>query len=388
MSGRFCGFVLCASLSLSVLADRSFAVPATKTQVLYLVQNASISTYDISYAGHAKKLATMTVGSAHAVICMTPSSNDHFVYVQWLDSNNDQRLSVFATNPQGALRVPAVQVISAANFQNFDVDPSNKFAYALVGWVTAQHQYIAKIVLFSVDANTGKLTQSKEGQSQYGPSRYGTAALNGFNVPGSKLFNTWGNTAGNSYQYSYRSHTVNAKTGELGPDFTIFKTAGPSGDVNSVSIGDKLIAQNYIPSGDSKDSRIGIFPNPAGNKQPLINCTSSMLDLCGDAYTLSALLDPAGKNLFLMPGWNNPDPATYVVQIDLVHKKLVSTGNSIPPQFTAISFSPDGLMVYGAEWGTGTSTIQIYGFNANSGTLTQGGQINAQASFMYPATRQ
>ncbi len=389
MSGRLRGSVFCALLSSSLFTSLSFA-STTQVQVVYLVQDAAITTYDVSAAnGNATKISTLTLNSSQSVLAISPAPRDHYAYVMWVDNRGNQSLSVFATTPQGALRSPAVQTISASNFQNFAVDPNGCFAYALLGWINKQRQYVAQIALFSIDESSGKLTKSKDAQAKYGPSRYGVAGLDGFNARGTKLFDVWGNVTRNSYAYDYNSHWINSKTGELDSDVAIFRTAGVTGDVNAVSIGDSLIAQNYIASGDPSNSWINVFSHPLSKEgQPLITCTSSMLDLCGNANTLSALLDPAGKNLFLTPGWNNPTQSTSVVQIDLANKKLVSTESSIPSQFGSIYFGPDGSIVYGVQWSTGTSTVQIYTFNAASGKLTEGGQINAQASFLYTAIRQ
>ena len=113
MSGRLRGSVFCVLMSSPFFASFAFAAPPpSKVHVLYLVQNAAITTYNVDASnGKATRRSTLKLSAAQAIIAISPSPNDHFAYVQWLDSKNDQRLSVYATTAQGALRAGAVQTI-------------------------------------------------------------------------------------------------------------------------------------------------------------------------------------------------------------------------------------------------------------------------------------
>jgi len=107
-----------------------------------------------------------------------------------------------------------------------------------------------------------------------------------------------------------------------------------------------------------------------------------MLAACGEAG--SYLADPSGQ--FLLMELENDSE---IVKVDLVNKQIVATGSAIPITQQPF-FSPDDQFLYGISYVQGgDSTIQIYGFDRETGALTTGGQISVAPTLwnIFPAVR-
>lgn len=60
--------------------------------------------------------------------------------------------------------------------------------------------------------------------------------------------------------------------------------------------------------------------------------------------------------------------------MNLSSRQIVPDSSSIPYEVQA--FSPDGTIAYGANDVNGALDIEVYGFNAATGAVTQGGTIS------------
>src|SRR6202035_5154966 len=97
---------------------------------------------------------------------------------------------------------------------------------------------------------------------------------------------------------------------------------------------------------------------------PLVNCTTSMLAVCGD-YT-SSQAHPSGNYVFLGAANNLTD----ILQVDLTTQQLTQV-NTLPENVE--KFSPDGSVIYGNN--TSNAVIRIAGFNAANGAVKLGGSV-------------
>jgi hypothetical protein len=125
-----------------------------------------------------------------------------------------------------------------------------------------------------------------------------------------------------------------------------------------------------------------VYPLERNPKTPLIDCTSAMLAACGEAG--SYLADPSGQFLLM-----ELDSNSEIVKVDLVNRQIVDTGSTIPITQQPF-FSPDDRFLYGITYiQGGDSTIQIYGFDRETGVLTTGGQLSVAPTLwnVFPAVR-
>jgi hypothetical protein len=289
-------------------------------------------------------------------------------------------LSVYATDASGVPQTPAVQTLMPAPISQFAVDPNGKFAYAFEFKEDSQGNYTYALRLFSVDSSTGKLTESSKVQEKYAPSPYCSPAFDHFSSDGSKLFDDLFCSPPDSYGFTNYYRTVNPQTGQLGPDVQIFTFNDYGDSADEVRIGTRTI--NDLHTVVSQTSML-VYPLTSNPKAPLIHCTSAMLTACGSATAYWQ--DRTGMYLlFQLSGGFD------VGKIDLASKQIVGTGNSFPADQTPI-FSLDDSIMYGVVYAfNSTSTIQVYGFDANTGNLTTGGQASVAATLwnVVPAQRQ
>ncbi|HZQ21234.1 MAG TPA: hypothetical protein VFA89_00250 [Terriglobales bacterium] len=116
-----------------------------------------------------------------------------------------------------------------------------------------------------------------------------------------------------------------------------------------------------------------VYPLTTNPKNPIIQCTSAMLMACGAAGDFWQ--DPTGTYLLLQLR-NTFD----IAKINIADKEIVDTGSTFPATQTPY-FSRDEAIMYGVQYNFDhVSVIQVYGFDANSGALTTGGQASVPAS--------
>jgi hypothetical protein len=368
MSGRSpFGVVLCLPLLLA-LAERSSA--QASLEVLYVQENTTILTYDIDRA----TLQATQVGQPLALsgnvedIQLIPAPNGHFVYVLSGPENSNITLSVYATDATGAPQSPAIQNFGPAAISQFAVDPNGRFAY-MIEYTENNNEYTYAIRLFTVDTSTGLLTESPQTQDQFQPSSYCAAAIAGFYPNGSELQYYWACYYPDlSSQIAIFEQGVNPKTGALGAPvaFYAYSNEGTGILTNEVRLAPQTINDLYTVD---YQTSVKIFPFTASPKKPLIDCTASMLAACGEAGAFWQ--DVSGLYLFLQLSSDFE-----IVKVDLDHKRIVDTGNTLNVLETPY-LSPDDSILYGVLYTDEpeTGSVQIYGFNPNNGDLTTGGQI-------------
>ena len=172
---------------------------------------------------------------------------------------------------------------------------------------------------------------------------------------------------------------MDPNTGALGPDTQIFYWSDWTSS-DQVLLTSNLIIDLSRPDSLQQYQTVKVF-RQANNGTPLINCTATMLAACNTTGNIA--VDPSGQYVFLSSG-----NVLEVARIDLTNKQIVDTGNSIAgtPQ---LFFSQDGRLVYAlTDNYNGTSTIQVYRFDKQTGALTAGNQISLSTVYgLTPAQR-
>ncbi len=354
---------------------------SSTVDVMYVQQNDSILTYNANpQTGEATQVGQpLTLNVVNSAINLVPSPTDHSLNALWFDSSGKEYLYVYDTDASGVPQSKPVQRLSALYIVGFQADPNGNFDYALRRWQNKNGEYVSDIRLFTVNSTNGILTESPVVQARYAPNYYYTAGLFGFNADGSKMYDTWNVNFDGDAASTYYSRTVDPNTGALGPDTQIFYWSDWTSS-DQVLLTSNLIIDLSRPNGLQQDQTVKVF-RQSNNGTPLINCTATMLAACNTTGNIA--VDPSGQYLFLTPG-----NLTQVARIDVTNKQIVDTGNSIPgtPQ---IFFSQDGQLMYAlTDNYNGTSTIQVYHFDKQTGALTAGTQISLSSVWgLTPAER-
>jgi hypothetical protein len=315
------------------------------------------------------------IPASSSVLQFVPSPDDHFLYVLWSDSQQQEHLSTYATDLSGTPQIPAVQSLDVTSLSQLNIHPSGKFAYAMQQ-NNATGAYISTIILFHVEAS-GILQLDANVQGTYGPALFPTS-LYGLSPDGTQIYLTSEAANGPMYWDSI----VNGQNGTLTADDFFFRP--PTGD-SVVVISPTLVIDYQNSYNYSSPGYVNVLSNVPEPPQQLIHCAPAMLGACGKATNVQ--LDPSGQYLFLT------DPTSRQVRVarmELPADVVTDTGNFLP--FTAetpgFAFSPDGTVVY--AWLASDSTLHIYRFDQSSGNLTEGGAsiFLPNGSGFAPALRQ
>ena len=353
--------------------------------ILYVQQNSSILTYDVD----RETLQAAPVGQALAApggaafVRVFPAPNGHFLYIlSQTQPSGEQTLSVYATDEVGVPQTPPVQTLGPAAISSFALDPNERFAYLFTEHTNAKSESTYDLKLYAVNSKNGKL-QSPQVEATYSENSYCGPSFNTFSPGGNRLFDEVACEYPDSSSVIYYARAVDPETGQLGPDVQFFAVNDAFGsNADEVTITPNTIIdfqQQFSPFQES----LVVYPLERNPKTPLINCTSSMLAACGEAG--SYLADPLGKYLVMELGSNSE-----IVRIDLASQQIVDTGSTIPTTQQPF-FSPDDRLLYGLSYDLqGDATIQIYGFDRESGQLTTGGQISVAPTLwnVLPAVRE
>lgn len=347
------------------------------TQVLYVQQNLSLLTYNVdpSTLQATGMGQALPLTGAEPYVQVIPSPNDHFIYLLSGPMLTQMTLSVYATDSSGVPITPAVQSFGPAGISQFTVDPNGKFAYLFEYQTNAQGESEYEMRLFTINAATGKLSESPKVQASFGPSYYCGPEFLGFYPNGSEIEYSNFCTPPDSLSAVYYQSSVDPQTGQLGPAQVIYAFNDPiSFNADEVRIGYRNI--NDVAQRNTQ-SAVRIYPLTNG-KTPWIICTSTMLAACGEATQFWQ--DISGQYLLL-----SIPTGLEIVRIDWLGRRIVDTGNSIQGN---PYFSPDDSILYVAAYGLG-NYVQIYGFNSSTGGLTTGGQIAVSPTFWntFPARR-
>jgi hypothetical protein len=339
----------------------SSQLAAPNGEILYVLDNVSVTTYSIDPSTLEPSIVAASVAlipASSSVLQFVPSPDDHFLYVLWSDSQQQEHLSTYATDLSGTPQIPAVQSLDVTSLSQLNIHPSGKFAYAMQQ-NNATGAYISTIILFHVEAS-GILQADANVQGTYGPALFPTS-LYGLSADGTQIYLTSEDANGPMYWDSI----VNGQNGTLTADDFFFRS--PTGD-SVVVISPTLVIDYQNSYNYSSPGYVNVLSNVPEPPQQLIHCAPAMLGACGKATNVQ--LDTSGQYLFLT------DPTSQQVRVarmDLPANVVTDTGNFFP--FTAetpgFAFSPDGTVVY--AWLASDSSLHMYRFDQSSGNLTEGG---------------
>ena len=366
-------FLLFAANSMAQL-DVSTGATA-KLQVLYVVGNTNIATYNVDpQTFNLTQVGDLAVNNPTYYYNLAPSPNGRFVYFVADDAQYRRHLWVYATNSLGAPQTPAVQTMMMPGLFSLEFDLRGNFAYA-VKWVrTGKLNDVYFTIRYQVSAVTGQLTapaiQARyELPSGAGGSEFCGPALDGFNKAGTKMYDevNCSNHEGDGTVYYERS--VDTQTGALGPDVQIYGWANDSGGGERIQFVGDLMFDFVLPNDYQQNvSFVDIYPLVPNTTGPVLQCTAQMLASCGFG-SFPGVAHPSGKYIFLptMSG------GTEVDRVELARREIVASDNAIP--YGIRQFSPDGAVAYAEQESWSGYTVEVYGFNVARGTLTVGGSV-------------
>jgi DNA-binding beta-propeller fold protein YncE len=340
-------------------SSASSASSSPSGEILYVLDNVSVTTYAIDPSTLEPSVAGGPVGlipTSSFLLQFVPSPDDHFLYVLWSDTQQQEHLSAFTTDLSGVPQIPPVQILDVSSLSQLNIHPSGEFAYAME-LDNSTGAYISKILLFHTNAY-GILQLDSGVQGIYGPALFPTL-LSGVSPDGTQLYLTSEDANGPVYW----ERTVNEQNGTLAADVILFRP--PIRD--SVALGATLVIDYQNTLNYSQPGYVNILSNEPEPPQQLIHCTSAMLGACGTATNVQ--LDPSGKYLFLT------DPASQqvrVARIDFPANAITDTGHflSFTAQTPGFAFSPDGTLVYALL--ASDSSLHVYRFDQTSGNLMEG----------------
>jgi DNA-binding beta-propeller fold protein YncE len=353
------------------------ALSPASNEILYVVDNANVTTYTIDPVTLAPSLVGDSVGlipPSSFLLQFVPSPDDHFLYVLWSDTQQQEHLSAYATDLSGVPQIPSLQTLNVSSISQLNIHPSGKFVYGMQ-LENLTGAYISQILLFHIRVS-GRLQIDPQVQGIYGPAAFPTL-LYGVSPDGSQVYLASQDGNGPAYWES----AVNGQDGTLAPVNLLFRP--PVRD--STILGAKLAIEyqnvlDYLGPG-----YVNVLSNEPEPPQQLIHCAGAMLSACGTASNVQ--IDPSGKYLFLT------DPVSRQVRVGLIDfpaNAIADTGNFLPltAQTPGFAFSPDGTLVY--AWLASDRSLHIYRFDRTSGNLTDGGRSIAlpNSAGFSPALRQ
>ena len=371
-------FFVCCLVS-SIFATSSLL--HAQHHVFYLVTGPTLTTYNVDpVTGIPTQVGTpLTISGAQFISTLVPSPNDHFIYVYWSDASFKYTLSVYDTGSNGLPQSPPVQTLSATGLGPLLIHKSGKYAY-VIKTVSGQSGYTETLYLYHINQATGALKRDPTLQATYGPNLQYQESLVSFNQPGTRLYDLWSVIFDGEKNYFYSYHPINETTGQLGSDVgTYFEASNFNG------LDQQYFTTNYILNlhgGPAIPLRLNVFLNKKNPRPPAFTCTQSMLDACGNAFSFWISTDE--HYVFL------PDSATNETVIGYVDgsaKQISQTGSISGLPFLYIS--PDNQLLCGVD--NSGNVVQVYTFNASSGTATPGGSVSFNSSNgygLFPALRQ
>ena len=340
-----------------------------------MVDNSVLDTYNIDpQTFQATAVGTTTMPSAKYVSIQT-SSDGRFLY--YLANPNyytgHQKLYVFDTDATGVPGSTPVQSTNANQLSGVAINPAGTFFYSVaVGPVGPLYTTNYDIVRNVIDPVNGSLSQPVT-EAQYtldsDPSGNDCGLqILGFNPAGTTLYDgvfCGGPHASGSETFNQRS--VDLQTGALGPDEQVygFSYYAASGYAGVQFENNLLFAFNSFYNQGPNANTVQIYQTQPLSTTPLVNCTTSMLTVCGD-FSTPAHAHPSGQYVFLQ----DTNYLTDILQVDLTAQQLTRV-NTIPENVE--KFSPDGSVIYGDN--PDDAEIRIAGFNAANGEVKLGGSV-------------
>ena len=358
----------------SSVSGTSASQPSTKMQVVYVVDNSTLTTYNVDPQTFVPTEAGTLTLKESVYPNIVPSPNDRFFYYTAFEnySQQGQKLYVYDTNSLGVPATEAVQTIAVSRlFGGIVIDAVSKFVYVASEGTPGSNTTPWYIYRFVLDPATGKLSQRVTEATYSLQSNVEVCDLSimGLNAAGTELYDGIGciNPEGTSATYNQRS--VNVQTGALGADVQIYSSSDYNGGSERVQFVKNLMFDFVSPNNPSGQTGelVNVYRIKPNETTPTISCGSSMFDACGDF--ILGLVNPTAKYVFL----TNPQSVTEIGAVNLSTQQITET-SSIP--YEVQEFSPDGTIAYAANDAGTALEIEIYGFNLASGAVTQGGVIN------------
>ncbi len=383
MRPSLCLLLLIPSFALSQNTDsiargnQSFPAgspPSSAVQVLYVVDHSVLTTYNIDpHTFEATAVGTTTMPTARFVTIQT-SPDGRFLY--YFASPNyaagHQKLYVFDTDATGVPASTPVQTIDAGHLSGVAINPAGTFFYTVTTSATSSpfttNYAIARNLIDPVNGSLSQAVNEATYTLDTDPSGNdcGVEVL-GFDPAGTTLYDAvlcYGPHASGSETFNQRS--ADLQTGALGPDEQLytFSSYAASGYAAVQFENNLMFTFNSFYNQGPNANNVQIYQTQPLSTTPLVNCTTTMLAVCGD-YT-SSHAHPSGNYVFLGAANNLTD----ILEVDLTTQQL-SQVNTIPENVD--TFSPDGSVIYGQN--TSNAVIRIAGFNATNGAVTPGGSV-------------
>jgi len=348
--------------------------PSAAVEVLYVVDNSVLTTYNIDpQTFQATAVGTTTMPSAKFVSIQTsPDGRFLYYFASPTYATGHQKLYVFDTDATGVPGSTPVQATYAKQLIGVAINPAGTFFYSVVmGTVNSNFTTNYAIVRNVIDPVNGSLNQAvTEGTYTLDSDVSGNDCgleIMGFNPAGTTLYDgILCSSPHGSGSETFNQRSVDLQTGAVGPDeelytFSYYAASGYAG----VQFENNLMFtfNSFFNQGPNANN-VQIYQTQPLSTTPLVNCTTSMLTVCGD-YT-SAYAHPWGKFLFL----GETSDLTDILQVDLTTQQLTQV-NTVPENVEKLS--PDGSVIYGDN--TSNAVIRIAGFNAANGAVTLGGSV-------------
>jgi hypothetical protein len=359
----------------------SSSAPSSAVQVVYVVDGSTLTTYNVDpQTLQATAVGTLTLPESTYPDVVTSPNGRFLYYSAYLSSSQqDHEIYVYDTNASGEPSPNPVQQLKAAHLSELVVDPSGKFLYRIaVGATSPQLTTPYAIVRNLINVENGKLS-SPITEATYTLDSNVTGNdcylwVLGFNSAGTTMYDgIFCSGPHGSGSTTYNQRSVDLETGALGPDQQDYSYSYYAGSENaSVQFAGNLMFAfvSYYNQGPNANL-VDVYQLP-NVTTPQINCTTSMLAVCGDF--IFGLAHPSGKYVFL----TDPTNVTDIGAVNLSTQQITQT-SSIP--YEVQQFSPNGTIAYGVNDVNGALDIEIYGFNVGTGDVRQGGTISVPSDF-------
>lgn len=347
---------------------------STPVQVVYVINNSTLSTYDVNAQTlQATQVGTSTLPqSLYGGIATSP--NGKFLYYTQFSGNPQQEnLYVYQTNGSGVPNSTPVQTLTATGLQGFVFDPKSNFVYASFEGPQGSETTPYAIERYMMDPATGKLSQrvveAKYSLESSEGGLFCSLGIMNVNPAGTELYDQIPCSNPYGEQATYNERAINTTTGALGPDVQIYSWNNDETQTSqSISFVKTLMFDFFQDLEESDANTANIYPIQPNETTPVISCGTEQYSPCGDF--ISTRVHPSAQYVFL----TDPTSTTYIGQVKLSSRQIVPDSSSIPYEVQA--FSPDGTIAYGANDVNGALDIEIYGFNVATGAVTQGGTIS------------
>jgi hypothetical protein len=324
---------------------------ASTKELLYVQDGRHLVTYRVSNTtAVTKKIGILDTKLLPLVIRRSGS----FLYVLGTGKTHEF-FNVYALSSNGVPAAKPVQTLAVKpSLTQFYIHPNGTDAYAMFSWTEDVHgttEFVSDIVLFKINPNTGKLTNTRKNIANFPLNKDWSTSINFLNKKGTELYTTdiFHGSCHTCLGPSYFSSTINAKTGLLSPRvyFWSDSTRPASFFGGTIFVYDEYSFTVY---------------SLGAHRTLIAGCNASKLLVCGD-HLQSVVVHPSDSYLFLLDDTTNEVPILYV---NAPFKKLKATGASIPGFPSLLAFSPDGLLVYAVEG----KEILVHVFDPHTGLLT------------------